>query len=72
MKRIVEAWKKLKAKHWDEDFFVDDGPHFVHMGFNRPPIRTFWERHKRLVIATSKWLLALVAGALILRLLGLG
>ncbi|MGP9823788.1 hypothetical protein ACT048_04835 [Ectopseudomonas khazarica] len=72
MKRIKEFWKRLRAKHWDDDHFLDEGPGFVYLGLNRPPIRSFWEQHKTLIISVSKWLLALVAGAAILRFLGLG
>ncbi|MCY1355959.1 hypothetical protein D9M69_423980 [compost metagenome] len=72
MKRIKEAWARLKAKHWDEEMIVDDSPHVVFFGFNRPPLRSFWESHKTSIITTSKWLAALIVGAAILRAIGLG
>ncbi len=72
MNWLRDAFRRWKAKHWDRQPFFDEGVNFVHMGFDTPPLRAFWDKRGKSVITASKWLLVLIGGALILRLLGLG
>ena len=72
MDRIKSAIRRWKEKNWDERPVFHDDPIHPSLGFERPPIRAFWEYRKGRIITISNWLLALVAGAAILRLLGLG
>ncbi len=72
MKWAKDAFRRWKQKHWDLSLYTHESEHFSMMGFDRPPLRRLWENHRALIITGAKWLLALVAGALILRLIGLG
>ncbi len=71
MNWLKEAFGRWKAKNWDRQPFLDEGANFVHLGFDSPPLRGLWDKHGKSVITASKWLVALVGGALILKLLGL-
>jgi hypothetical protein len=72
MKLAKDAFRRWKKKNWDLSLYTRDSEHFSMMGFDRPPLRRLWENHKASIITASKWLLALVSGTLILRLIGLG
>lgn len=71
MKKIKETFKRLKEKHWDLSLYTHESEHFSMAGFNRPPLRRFWEEHKTHIKKVSIWLVALIAGGLITKLLGL-
>ncbi|MEE1922660.1 hypothetical protein V0R50_10430 [Pseudomonas sp. 148P] len=71
MKRLKDAFARWKAKHWDEELRIHDSEHFSMIGFDRPPLRRAWDQHKAVIKQVGAWLLALIAGALILKLLGL-
>ncbi len=72
MKWAKDALRRWKERNWDRQPFVDEGHNFVHLGFKSPRLRAFWDKRGKSVITASKWLLALIGGALILRFLGLG
>ena len=71
MKKINEAFKRWKEKHWDLKAYVHEEPLLLMMGFNRPPLRAFWEKHKALILKVRPWLGGLIGGAVILKILGL-
>ena len=70
MKSLKQAFARWKEKHWDEQVFSqrDDIPWF---GFDRPPLRAFWEQYKELFFKVGPWLCGLIGGAIILKLIGL-
>lgn len=72
MKQLRDAFRRWKERNWDRKPFVDEGANFIHLGFDTPRLRAFWDKRGKSVITASKWLLALVGGALLLRFLGLG
>lgn len=71
MKRLKEAFARWKAKHWDEQVFFSRDGGIPWLGFDRPPLRAFWEKHRRLFFKAGPWLGCLIGGAIILRLIGL-
>ena len=71
MKRFKAAFARWKAKHWDLKPYIHDEPMFLMMGFDRPPLRDFWERRKGLILKAAPWLASLIGGAIILKLAGL-
>ncbi|WP_353742565.1 hypothetical protein WHX55_10945 [Pseudomonas fluorescens] len=72
MKRLKEAFARWKTKHWDEKAYIHDEPMFLMMGFERPPLRAFWEKHKVSILKAAPWLASLIGGAIILKIVGLG
>lgn len=71
MKRFKEAFGRWKAKHWDLQMYTHDEEFFGMIGFDRPPLRAFWERRKSLILKFGPWLAGLIGGAIILKLIGL-
>lgn len=71
MKKIKEAFKRWKEKHWDLQMYTHDDVFFGMIGFDRPPLRAFWEKNKRLILKVAPWLGSLIGGAIILKLIGL-
>jgi len=71
MKRLHEAFARWKAKHWDKSVYSYDGGSFGMLGFNSPPLRAFWEKHGERIKKLGMWLLALIAGGVITKLVGL-
>lgn len=71
MKKLQEAWERWKSQHWDDKHRVEEGASYVWLQVDRPPLRRFWEDHKTRIKKAAIWLLALIGGALILKLLGL-
>jgi len=72
MKRLTALWLKLKARHWDCELRSEEYPDSLFIWVERPPIRAWWDRNKGLAMRVLSWLVALIAGALILRIFGLG
>lgn len=71
MKAIKDLLAKLKAKHWDKKAYSYSDEHFSMFGFNSPPLRRAWEAHGATIKKVATWLLALVAGGVITKLIGL-
>ncbi|MQA53710.1 hypothetical protein [Pseudomonas piscis] len=71
MKAARNLFAKLKAKHWDKKLYTYDDENFSMMGFDSPPLRRMWEEHRETIKKVSVWLLALIAGGVISKLLGL-
>ena len=70
MKSLKVALARWKAKHWDEQVFTRGGD-IPWLGFDRPPLRAFWEKHKGLIFKVGPWLGGVIGGAIILRAIGL-
>ncbi|WP_207864932.1 hypothetical protein [Pseudomonas sp. 58(2021)] len=71
MKRFKKIFERLKEKHWDLKPYLDEGPMYAILGFDRPPLRAFWEKHKASIMKLLPWLAGLICGAVILKFLGL-
>jgi len=71
MEKIKAAFRRWKEKHWDLSLYTHDSEFFSMAGFNRPPLRRFWEEHRSSIKKALIWLLALIAGGVITKLLGL-
>lgn len=71
MEKIKAAFKRWKEKHWDLKLYIHNSEFFSMTGFNRPPLRRFWEKHGANIKKAGVWLLALIAGGLITKLLGI-
>lgn len=71
MKAARDLFKKLKSKHWDRKAYTYSDEHISMMGFDSPPIRRAWESHGSTIKKVAIWLLALVAGGVITKLIGL-
>lgn len=71
MKVAKEAFAKLKAKHWDRKAYTYNDENFAMMGFDSPPLRRAWEAHGSAIKKAAIWLLALIAGGVITKVLGL-
>lgn len=71
MKRRLSAWwARWKARHWDARFEFEDEP-VPWLQYHEPPLRMLWRRYSRFIVHALRWLLPLVAGAVILKVLGL-
>ncbi len=46
MKALKAMFSRWKAKHWDLKVVCINEPSFSFLGFDRPPLRAFWEKHK--------------------------
>jgi hypothetical protein len=71
MKAAKDFAAKLKAKHWDKKPYTYSDEHVAMFGFDSPPLRRAWETHGPTIKKVAIWLLALVAGGVITKLLGL-
>lgn len=71
MKAAKELFAKLKAKHWDQKPYSYSDEHVSMFGFDSPPLRRAWEAHGATIKRVATWLLALVAGGVITKLIGL-
>lgn len=71
MKRVRKLFAKLKAKHWDQKPYSYSDEHFAMFGFDSPPLRRAWEAHGSTIKKVAIWLLALIAGGVITKLIGL-
>lgn len=71
MKKIKALWSRWKVKHWDKSVYTYDGGDFGMLGFNSPPLRAFWEAHGTKIRKSVTWLILLIAGGVISKLVGL-
>ena len=71
MKALKAMFARWKKKHWDLKVVSINEPSFSFLGFDRPPLRAFWEKHKGLFFKAGPWLGGLVGGAIILKFIGL-
>jgi len=71
-KRITALCLLLKKRHWDEVPTSWTHGDMRFFGIARPPIRLFWDRHKKLITSLLLWLGGVIGAALILRILNLG
>ncbi|MCT8164986.1 MULTISPECIES: hypothetical protein [unclassified Pseudomonas] len=71
MKAAKDLFEKLKAKHWDKKPYSYSDEHFAMFGFDSPPLRRAWESHGSTIKKVGIWLLALIAGGVITKLIGL-
>lgn len=71
MKAARDLFKKLKAKHWDRQAYTYNDEHIAMMGFDSPPLRRAWETHGGTIKKIGIWLMTLIAGGVISKLLGL-
>ncbi len=65
MNWLKEAFRRWKAKHWDNEYFPEDRGGIT-------PQRKLWEDWRWLVIAAARGAALLAVGALFLRVIGLG
>lgn len=70
MKKIKALLARWKVKHWDDEWRVLDEP-LPWLQVDRPPLRAFWEKHKKSFFKVVPWLAGLIGGAAILKVIGL-
>lgn len=65
MNWLRDAFRRWKERHWDKEYFPEDRGGIT-------PLRVFWEKRRESIMTLALWLIALIAGALILSIIGLG
>lgn len=65
MNWLRDAFRRWKERHWDKEYFPEDRGGIT-------PLRAFWEKRRASIMTFALCLIALIAGALILSIVGLG
>jgi len=69
--RLKSLFHKWKSKHWDKTFTRDDYEHVLFLSSESPFLRRLWDRHQKVVQRFFYWVIGLIAGAIILKKLGI-